>query len=188
MGENIKKSKFLSWALRHDPGRIGLSLDRGGWAEIHELIACAEGHGVNLNREIILEITEADRKGRYQLSEDRRRIRAVYGHSQRVELDFEQKKPPRVLYHGTAARNVDSIMKNGIKPLRRQYVHLSSGPESAIDVGRRHGRVILLEVDSGDMYRDGMKFFQPACEIWLTSEVPSPYIRIGYYSGSSEGD
>ncbi|MFO7914210.1 MAG: RNA 2'-phosphotransferase [Candidatus Krumholzibacteriales bacterium] len=181
MEKHIRESKFISWVLRHDPGGIGLSLDCNGWAGINELIECASRKGIILDKGLIFEIAETDSKGRYQISADRQRIRAVYGHSRRVKLDLEDEKPPPALYHGTASRNLDSIMKNGINPQTRQYVHLSSDPETAMEVGRRHGKVILLEVDSASMYRDGMKFCHPAEKIWLTDGVQPGYIRIGYH-------
>lgn len=181
MEEHVRKSRFLSWVLRHDPGGTGLSLDRCGWADIAELIQCASRRGIKLDRSLILEIAESDSKGRYQVSGDSERIRAVYGHSRRIELDLEYEKPPAILYHGTAARNLDSIMKNGIKPGSRQYVHLSVDPETALEVGKRHGRVILLEVDSGSMFRDGGRFYHPAEKIWLTTEVNPAYVEIGYH-------
>lgn len=186
MEKHVRKSKFLSWVLRHDPGGIGLSLDRCGWVDIDELIDRASSKGIKLDRHLIFEIAESDSKGRYQISEDRRRIRAVYGHSRRIELDLVDEKPPEILYHGTAAGNLDSIMKNGIKPGRRQYVHLSVDPKTALEVGKRHGRVILLEVDSGSMCRDGGRFYHPAEKIWLTTEVNPAYIEIGYHPAQND--
>ena len=178
--KHLRKSRFLSWVLRHDPGAIGLALDRNGWADIAALADCASRKGIELNRNLIFEIAESDGKGRYQISGDRQKIRTVYGHSKRIELDLEEEEPPRMLYHGTAARNLDSIMKKGIKPQRRQYVHLSVDPQTALEVGKRHGEVILLEVDSASMYHDGSKFYHPAEKIWLTRGVTPDHIRTGY--------
>ena len=175
---HIKKSKFLSWALRHDPHKIGLYLDNEGWADICDLIDCAEKNGVRLDRTTLYEIVETDSKGRYEISPDLIRIRATYGHSQPVELNLKPKEPPGRLYHGTAAKYIDSIMKHGIDPQKRQYVHLSADAETALAVGGRHGKAILLQIDSSSMYSDGMEFFQSSREIWLTREVPSCYIAI----------
>jgi putative RNA 2'-phosphotransferase len=179
MEKDIRKSRFLSWVLRHEPEKIGLSLGSAGWADINELIRCASAMGVRLSHEDIHEIVRADSKGRYQLSEDSLRIRALYGHSCQVNLDFRPESPPAVLYHGTAARNLDSIMKKGIRPGRRKYVHLSSGPETAVMVGKRHGKVIVLKIDADSMYEAGIEFFKPTTEIWLTCEVPPEYISMG---------
>ena len=82
----IKESKFLSWALRHNPGKIGLKLDAKGWADVSELIDCARKQNIALSRSIINDIVETDSKGRYELSRDLTRIRAVYGHSFPVDI------------------------------------------------------------------------------------------------------
>ena len=175
---HIKKSKFLSWVLRHSPERIGLNLDSHGWAEVDELIRCAKSKDVDLNRAVIYEIVETDSKGRYELSSDLKRIRAVYGHSISVDLDLRAKIPPKILYHGTASKNVESVLRNGIFPNRRQYVHLSVSYGAARQVGTRHGNPVVLEVKSGEMTQDGLELFQVSKEIWLTKMVPVKYIRM----------
>lgn len=175
---HIKKSKFLSWALRHDPEEIGLCLDSSGWADISELITCAQRHGVRLDRSTILEIAETDSKGRYEVSSDLMRIRATYGHSRPVELGLPPIVPPDRLYHGTATKFLDSILKHGIRPQNRQYVHLSTEPETALTVGGRHGRAVLLTVDARSMHADGLEFFQSSRGIWLTRMVPAQYVVV----------
>ncbi len=173
----VKQSKFLSWALRHDPGKIGLELDRSGWAEISKLIDCARGRGVRLTRDLIFEIIETDAKGRYQLSDDLTRIRALYGHSVQVDLSLAPKRPPGVLYHGTATRFLHSIMKRGISPGRRQFVHLSPDIETARQVGARHGKPVILEIDSERMHEEGIELYQSTSETWLVKSVPAKFIR-----------
>lgn len=175
---HIKKSKFLSWALRHGPQKIGLCLDNEGWADISGLIDCAERNGVRLDRTTIHEIVESDEKGRYEISADLRRIRATYGHSQTVELNLKPEEPPEMLYHGTATKYIDSIMKHGINPQKRQYVHLSVEPDKALVVGGRHGRALLLQINSKLMHDNGLEFFEASQGIWFTREVPARYITI----------
>ncbi|UCF07058.1 MAG: RNA 2'-phosphotransferase [bacterium] len=177
MEKYIKKSKFLCWVLRHEPDKIGLSLDPHGWAHISELIEAARDRGVNLTREEIYEITETDAKGRYQISADLERIRALYGHSVPVDLGVEPAEPPKILYHGTARKYLGSIAKHGLGPGRRQFVHLSSDAESASSVGGRHGRAVVLEIDAGRLHADGHELFQISRDTWLTRAVPAEYIR-----------
>ena len=50
-------------------------------------------------------------------------------------------------------------MENGIKPMSRQYVHLSSTVETAENVGQRHGKPIVLYVDAKAMHENGHKFY-----------------------------
>jgi putative RNA 2'-phosphotransferase len=176
---HIKKSKFLSWALRHNPGKIGLKLDAKGWANVSELIECARNQKIDLSRSILYEIVETDSKGRYELSRDLTKIRAVYGHSIDVDLDLEPNEPPRVLYHGTATRFVQAIFKHGIQPGRRRYVHLSTTHEAAKQVGARHGTPAVLEIDAGLMAEDGLELYQMSKDVWVTCAVPAKYVRIG---------
>lgn len=183
---HIKKSKFLSWVLRHDPHKIGLSLDPEGWADISDLIDCAENNGVRLDITTLHEIVETDTKGRYEISADLRRIRATYGHSQSVALNLEPGEPPNILYHGTATRFVDSIMKYGLKPRKRQYVHLSVDAGTAMAVASRHGKAVLLQIDARSMHKNGMDFYHSAKEIWLTRDVPARYIKINHNRKTSQ--
>jgi putative RNA 2'-phosphotransferase len=176
--KHVRLSRFLSWVLRHDPGRLGLELDRCGWADISKLIECARRGNVHLTREVLFEIVETDAKARYQLSYDLTRIRALYGHSVDVDLGLAPKKPPRLLYHGTAARFLDAIMKHGISPGKRQFVHLCADPQTAMQVGARHGRPVILVVDSGLMYNEGIELYRSTRETWLVRAVPAKFIRI----------
>ena len=182
----IKKSKFLSWALRHNPGKIGLNLDANGWADVSELIECARKQNISLSRSIVNQIVETDSKGRYELSRDLTMIRAIYGHSIPVDLDREPTAPPRVLFHGTATKYVEAIFKNGIQPGRRRFVHLSATRDEAMQVGGRHGTPAVLEVESGLMAEDGHELYQVSREIWVTRSVPPKYIRIGKESWNTK--
>jgi len=92
-----KISKFLSKTLRHDPGRIGLTLDANGWADVGELIACAGRKGMTLSEAVLHEVVANNDKKRFTLSDDGRRIRANQGHSVEVDLQLEPTAPPERL-------------------------------------------------------------------------------------------
>ena len=121
-----KVSRFLSLVLRHQPQRIGLQLDAQGWAEIEVLIARAGAHGMALTREIVLEVVATSDKRRFALDASGQRIRANQGHSIDIDLGLEPREPPEVLFHGTAETNLAAIRVEGLKPGRRQHVHLST--------------------------------------------------------------
>lgn len=179
--KHIKKSRFLSWALRHAPEKIGLELDPQGWAQIAELIQCAANHGVTLTEDVIREVVETDAKGRYDISQDGRCMRALFGHSLEVDLDLHSEQPPRLLYHGTATRFLDSVMLRGLDSVTRQFVHLSANPDTAVAVGRRHGSPVTLEIDAEAMHREGFEFYFTARETWLVRAVPARFLRVlGY--------
>jgi putative RNA 2'-phosphotransferase len=173
----ISRSKFLSLVLRHDPGKIGLTLDEKGWASVEELLAKCEQAGKRIGREQLLEIVSTNDKSRFTLSPDGMRIRAAQGHSVPVELGLEPVTPPAFLFHGTATRFLDSILAEGLKPQSRQQVHLSADAETATRVGQRHGKPAVLRVDSGRMFEAGHAFFQADNGVWLTDRVPPEFLH-----------
>jgi putative RNA 2'-phosphotransferase len=56
--------------------------------------------------------------------------------------------PPDILYHGTGEKYVSSIDKEGLLPKSRLYVHLSKDEETAVNVGKRHGKPVIYKVDA----------------------------------------
>ena len=172
----VRVSKFLSLVLRHDPGKIGLTLDAAGWAEVDELIAAAARSGVEIDRETLARVVAENDKQRFALSADGGRIRANQGHSVTVDLGVEPRTPPELLYHGTASRFLDSIRASGLHAASRAHVHLSADTETARAVGQRHGSPVVLPIAAGRMHRDGRLFFRSANGVWLTDAVPAEYI------------
>jgi putative RNA 2'-phosphotransferase len=173
----VRVSKFLSFVLRHRPEAIGLALDQAGWASVDELIRLANAAGHRLTRELIAEVVAKSEKSRFSLSPGGQRIRANYGHSAPVRLGLEPVTPPDVLYHGTATRFIDSILSRGLLLGNRQYVHLSSDAATARTVGRRHGKPVILLVESGSMHAAGFPFYRSESGIWLTGRVPAKFLK-----------
>ncbi|MCG6981189.1 MAG: RNA 2'-phosphotransferase [Deltaproteobacteria bacterium] len=172
----VRISKFLSLVLRHKPERIGLSLDRGGWAKIDELLLKANQAGLSLHKDLLQRVVDSNDKHRFSFSQDRQGIRANYGHSIPVDLDFAPSKPPEFLFHGTATRFVESIREQGLVPRKRNHVHLSPDHQTAIMVGRRHGKPIVLTIQAGRMYEFGFQFFCSTNGVWLTEKVPAEHL------------
>lgn len=171
-------SKFLSYVLRHEPEAIELSLDKEGWAVIDDLILRAGNKGYALDKDLIFNVVESSEKKRFTISEDGLRIRAAQGHStQQVNITYAEKTPPDILYHGTATRFIAQIREQGLLPLSRQYVHLSSDEDTAIQVGQRYGKPVLLKIKAVDMYEKGFKFYQADNGVWLTTHVPYEFIQ-----------
>ncbi|MBG4768669.1 RNA 2'-phosphotransferase [Pseudomonas aeruginosa] len=171
-------SKFLSYVLRHQPEAIGLTLDGEGWADIDALIAGAARDGRALDRVLLGAVVENNDKKRFALSADGQRIRAVQGHSHAaVAIAYAPAVPPAVLYHGTARRFLDSIRERGLVPGSRHHVHLSARRATALEVGRRYGSPVLLEIDARDMHLAGHLFHQAENGVWLTERVPVRFIR-----------
>lgn len=169
---------YISYILRHDPDAIGISMNNEGWVSINDLISKSLGKRKKFNHDDLMETVKTDDKQRFQISEDGKNIRAVQGHStQYVNRKFNKVEPPITLYHGTATQYLDSIMKNGLIPKNRHYVHLSSNLDTANKVGERHGTVVILEVNAKEMHDQGHEFYYSENKVWLTKEVPVKYIK-----------
>ena len=129
----VKVSKYLSKHLRHQPERIGLTLDEAGWVEIDTLIAAAGAHGFRFTRDELDQVVATNDKRRFAV--EGTRIRASQGHSVEVDLGLAPAAPPAYLYHGTVARSLDAIRAEGLRPMNRHAVHLSTDRETATRVG-----------------------------------------------------
>lgn len=181
----VKVSKYLSKHLRHQPERIGLRLDAGGWVEIDTLIAAAGAHGFRFTREELDHVVAANDKQRFAI--DGTRIRASQGHSVEVDLGLPPATPPPFLYHGTVGRSLDAIRAEGLRPMSRHDVHLSADRATATRVGARRGRPVVLTVDAAAMHRDGHVFHVSANGVWLTRTVPARYLRFSEPHRQSAG-
>ena len=171
-----RTSRFISLILRHKPETIGIALDEHGWADVLELI-----EGVNkthpLNMEILEEIVRTDEKGRYSFNADHTLIRANQGHSIPVDVELKKTTPPEILFHGTGEKFTASIDIIGLIPKSRLYVHLSADRETAVAVGKRHGKPTVYEVNAAQMNADGYSFFLSENGVWLTKTVPAKYLN-----------
>ena len=172
----IRISKFLSLVLRHQPQKIGLALDVNGWAQVDELLAQANRHGVALTPAVLEQVVRLNDKQRFAFSEDGVMIRASQGHSIDVDLGLEPVEPPAVLYHGTADRFIESIREKGLLAGRRDHVHLSANEATAVKVGRRHGRPVVLRVQAAEMQAAGHLFYRSANGVWLVRHVPAGFL------------
>jgi putative RNA 2'-phosphotransferase len=169
-------SKFLSFVLRHKPQSIGIELSNDGWVDVDELIEQANKHGKCITDELLIKVVKENNKKRFEFSDGGTMIRASQGHSVQVDLGYEEAVPPKVLYHGTADRFEPFIRGEGIKKMSRHEVHLSADMETAVKVGQRHGKPVVMVVDAAQMHIDGFKFHKSTNGVWLTDTVPSKYI------------
>ena len=173
----VKVSKYLAKHLRHQPERIGLTLQPGGWVPVAELLKACAAHGFALSRAELDEVVATNDKQRFAIDGSADRIRANQGHSVDVDLGLPPAPPPATLYHGTAFGTVDAILREGLHPMRRQHVHLSGDVETATRVGARHGRPVVLVVDAARLHADGHVFYRADNGVWLTDAVPARYLR-----------
>lgn len=171
-------SKILSLLLRHKPQAANLTLDKNGWADVNELIAKFSKKYFHLDRSILEKVVAENNKKRFTFNDDGSKIRANQGHSISVELDLQSQEPPDILYHGTAKRFLDSIKEKGLIAGQRNHVHLSDNLETAITVGKRHGKVEVLVIDTKAMIKHGKQFYLSKNGVWLTDAVEKQYLSI----------
>jgi len=179
------QSRFLSLVLRHKPETIGLELDKNGWVTIGRLLDQMEVHDRMIDYEELMEIVDNNDKKRFEIKNDedgnsgyRGLIRAAQGHSVKVDLQMKAERPPMKLYHGTVDKFLTSIMEEGLTKRKRHAVHLSDDISTATKVGSRRGKPVILEVNSGHMYADNIKFYKSKNGVWLTDSVDPKYIII----------
>lgn len=175
--ENKKLSKFLSYVLRHHPEVIQIQTDQNGWTGVGELLENLNNAGYQVNFEILEYLVDSNEKKRFSFNENKTLIRASQGHSISVDLGYNTKEPPGLLYHGTAIKNLEAIKLKGLLRMERQHVHLSTNMETARQVGQRYGQAVILEIDSGKMFEKGFEFYLSDNGVWLTESVPPEFIK-----------
>lgn len=176
--DDAKRSKFLALVLRHDPGRIGIELDEGGWTSVPALLAACAAHGVPISAEALRALVERSDKQRFALSPDGTRIRASQGHSVPVDLGLPVVTPPERLFHGTVEAALAGIRERGLLRGSRHDVHLSSDPATAARVGARRGRPVVLAVRAAEMAAVGHAFRRADNGVWLVEHVPPEFVEL----------
>ncbi len=169
------RSKFLSYLLRHKPDILELSMDAHGWVLIDEIVEKSE-HPVT--REQIEDIVASNTKQRFAISSDGKRIRANQGHSIPIDLNLAACQPPELLYHGTADTNLSSIQSEGLTRQGRHHVHLSPDPETARQVGMRHGKPVVLTIKARDMHAKCHEFYLTENGVWLCDSVLPEFLQL----------
>jgi putative RNA 2'-phosphotransferase len=172
----VKISKYLSKHLRHQPDRLGLTLEPGGWVPVSALLTACTRSDFPLSLHELEEVVAHNDKRRFSLDDTRQRIRANQGHSVDVDLQLAPATPPRTLFHGTSSRAVSQIRLEGLLRMGRHHVHLSKDAETATRVGARRGRPVVLEVHAARMASDGHAFYETDNGVWLVAEVPPGYL------------
>jgi putative RNA 2'-phosphotransferase len=169
-------SRFLSYLLRHQPKEFPLSFDRQGFVSWQDVVATVQDRFQEVTEAEIRSVVTGSDKKRFELKDDK--VRATYGHSFPVDLGFEVAEPPAELYLGTARDLGESILRNGLKPRDRRYVHLSSSLQEALAVGkRRDPSPAIIVVDAHSAHAEGIRFFA-AGPLFLVESVPPKFLSL----------
>ncbi|NJE09378.1 RNA 2'-phosphotransferase [Thermococcus sp. MAR1] len=178
MPSRVKVSKLMAYILRHSPGEFGLKPDMEGFVPLDDLVRALQTVYPGVMEEFVREIVENDPKGRYEIRGGK--IRARYGHSFEVTLNHEEDRETKILYHGTPRRNLERILREGLKPMKRQFVHLTTSKIEALETGRRHGKdVVLLIIDAECLRRKGLKVYKAGRNVRIAKRVPPECIILG---------
>jgi putative RNA 2'-phosphotransferase len=172
-------SKLMSLILRHQPDPFGLALDEQGWTPLAGLLAAIQRRREwrGTTEEAIREVVATSDKQRFEIEGDR--IRARYGHSVEQRVHYPEVEPPELLYHGTSPQSLPAIRSEGLRSMRRQYVHLSTEVEQALAVGRRHSPgPVLLVIRARDAWQAGVRFYQPEARLYVAESVPDAFIEL----------
>ncbi len=174
--KHLKLSKFLSLLLRHRPARFPIPLDNEGYADLNEIMRILNGlpNFRWATRSDVEAVVECPGRRRFEIEGER--IRALYGHSA-FGPTYEPVEPPDTLYHGTTPESLEGIERDGLRPMRRQYVHLAMTTELAHSIALRHTHEpVILVIDAGRAHADGIEFYHPVKEIYLCEHVPAEYV------------
>nr|QHD64741.1 RdRp [Plasmopara viticola lesion associated dicistro-like virus 1] len=161
---DIKKSKHLSRALRHE------IVTEDGWVPVEVVLDHLKAKGYN--RETLNLVVQEDPKSRFELDVVKDRVRATQGHSYEIDpTKMYTRSKCTEATHFTYTSRVDSIRKEGIKRINRSFVHLHPGfiTKPPVELPNRN---VAIHVDLKDL------------EVWETSNgyllcefIPSERIR-----------
>ncbi len=152
-------------------------MDNEGFIRIDELLLKIETRYPTSDRKLLISIVHESNKKRFEITGDK--IRALYGHTIDVNVNLREDKQVMVLYHGTTPQAARKIMKIGLKPMRRRWVHLSPTKEIAFEVAKRRTRTpVILAIDVLKARSNGIKFYKATDKVHLCQYVPAIYIRM----------
>lgn len=165
-------SRAMAYELRH-----GNNVHRSpeGWADISDVSQALRRAGVNASGAEVRLVAMAIDEKRYEVDDDS--IRAKYGHTRFVSIKYAEAAAPATLYHGTAIANLNRIftLEEGLRPMGRLWVHLSSDAAVAMRTARRHGPGVLLEIKTKELLAP---LAHAGGTVYLAEAVPPDALRV----------
>jgi len=171
----IKLSRYVSYLLRHNPE--DLTMDDKGFVELEQLLFKVKRRFPQADRNLLTEIVNRSERRRFEIVGSK--IRALYGHTIEVHVALKEDKEVALLFHGTTPEAAKEILKEGLEPMKRQWVHLSPTKEIARDVGRRRTpNPIILVIDAAQARDGGVKFHRASDKVFVCKHVPARFIKM----------
>jgi putative RNA 2'-phosphotransferase len=169
-------SRFLSYLLRHRPKEYPLAFDRYGFVLFDDVFDLVQERFPDAAEADVRAVVDGGEKKRFELREGK--VRATYGHSFPVDLGLDPVEPPAILYYGTARDLAASILRFGLKPRDRRYVHLSSTLEDAEAVGKRRDPTpAIIVVDASAAHRANVPFYSTG-PLFLAENIPPQFLQM----------
>jgi putative RNA 2'-phosphotransferase len=173
----VRISKLMSLILRHKPEQFAVLLDPEGFASVRDIVRAMRESMPDVCIDDVRRVVETLEPDKARFAIVGPDIRANYGHSLRKRIAQQRVVPPEILLHGTSEEALLSIRANGIRAMRRQYVHLTTNLDLAVRVGSRHGKAQILEIDALRASESGIAFYRANESFWLTDFVAPEFIR-----------
>jgi putative RNA 2'-phosphotransferase len=169
-------SRFLSYLLRHQPKEYPLSFDPQGFVSWGAVMSRLQERFPDVTEDEVRNVVLSAEKKRFEIRNDK--IRATYGHSFPVDLGKEAEEPPAELFLGTARDLAQTILRDGLTPRDRQYVHLSDSMDDAVAVGqRRDPAPVIVVVDAQSAHAEGVRFYRSG-PLFLAAHIPPKFLSL----------
>ncbi|MFP2909144.1 RNA 2'-phosphotransferase [Pyxidicoccus sp. 3LFB2] len=171
-----RKSKKLSWLLRHGARETGLAMDAAGFAPIIEVLRMT-----GLSREELDAVVAENNKSRFEVRGTQ--VRAVQGHSLEgtpvtldgLERSWDEVSEDAPLYHGTSVAAARAILSGeGVHSAARSHVHLAAAVDAK--VGKRAGVDVLLVISPVRLRASGLRIFRAPNGVLLARAIPAAVI------------
>ncbi len=170
----VKVSRYMSYLLRHNPEN--LKMNRDGFVDLNQLLKKLNER-FQIDKRFVYDIVEKRDRKRFEIVENK--IRAFYGHTIPVNMKLAVNENSKVFYHGTTPEAASKILKEGLKPMKRRWVHLSPTMKMAKEVGLRRTRnPIILEIDAEAARKKGLRFYKATDKVYLSGSIQSRYIKL----------
>jgi RNA:NAD 2'-phosphotransferase (TPT1/KptA family)/inhibitor of KinA sporulation pathway (predicted exonuclease) len=170
-------SRFLALVLRHRAHDFGLAPDGEGFVALEELVGVVERHASPpASRADVLAALVDPANPRFELADER--VRARYGHARAsTPVAYAPLEPPDRLYHGTSPAALAHIRREGLRPGKRQYVHLARERAEAERVSVRRAQApLVLTVRARAAHAAGVVFHSPDGVHWLARSIPAEFV------------
>ena len=168
-------SRWMAYVLRHNPERYGLQIDRHGYVDVEEFLEIARRRYPDLNPAQLRDLITSSETVRFELIGNR--VRARYGHSIPVEPVGPPVEPPAHLYYGTDAGRLEPLLADGLNPVDRRMLHLSTTRDEALAIARRKtGQPAVIMILALAAHRGGVSFYTEGA-VYLASHIPARFLQ-----------